>query len=80
MKKEMILFMFSMLFLVSGVLGATCTYMGEEIPCDEMPTWVWVMPILIFGFLFVFVCFILKYIVSWNIKNLSIIIIEELYK
>ena len=50
----MILFMFSMLFLVSGVLGATCTYMGEEIPCDEMPTWVWVMPILIFGFLFVF--------------------------
>lgn len=54
MKKEIVLIVFCMLFLVSGVLGATCTYFGEEIPCDEMPTWVWVMPIVIFGFLFVF--------------------------
>lgn len=49
------MFLFVMLFLVSGVLAETaCTYMGEDIPCDEMPKWVWIMPVLIFGGIFIF--------------------------
>ncbi|OGF31177.1 hypothetical protein A2533_01080 [Candidatus Falkowbacteria bacterium RIFOXYD2_FULL_35_9] len=43
--------------IASPVLAQTCTLNGEVVPCDQMPTWIWFLPVImvvIFGAVFVF--------------------------
>ncbi|MBT3230578.1 hypothetical protein HN358_02240 [Candidatus Uhrbacteria bacterium] len=43
-----------LLVSVQPALAATCTLNGQQVPCDDIPKFVWVIPIIIFvlGILF----------------------------
>ena len=46
MKKN--IFSLSVLFAVApqAVQAATCTLNGETVPCDTMPGWIWLIPVV----------------------------------
>ena len=46
MKKLTIIFLILLFLLPLAVSAAECTLNGKSIPCSEIPTWVWILPIV----------------------------------
>lgn len=69
------IFSFLLLFMMPSLAfaEATCTYNGENIPCDQMPTWFWV-------FIVAFLVIGLSFFIFWLWMLIDAIKYQEEHK